>query len=105
LRRTLVRFVILIITCKTHYYYRQSFIVLFQNAAPAGLENNIIYVLPKYHSYGTLRHCTFGNYAPNDDTCTMLNKDLNLEVSDTTGGGSSNTDDYIIINPIFKELL
>ena len=35
----------------------------------------------------------------------MLNKTLNVQVSDTTDGDSSNVTRYLIINFIFKELI
>lgn len=38
-----------------------------------------------------------GFFDSNDDTYTMLNRVLNVEVSDTTDVGSSNADRYIII--------
>jgi hypothetical protein len=42
LRRTLVRLIILIVTHDIHYCHQQSFNLLFQNAAPKGLNKIII---------------------------------------------------------------
>ena len=89
-------FVILIITLHFHNYYQSLCCSPCNVRLLRSRDKKCFVFLPRFSSYGALSKIAIVN-----DACTMLNKILNAEVSDTTKAHSSNAVKYIFIFVIF----